>query len=559
MSVARVMRAAQFVIEGRTGEGAALARALRDQAVAVDSAPEHEAAATTERLTASLLEVLASVVQREPTAFDRALAYIEEARQAGRPAWMAAGRAVAARIMFQSGMSGDVLTMLALAELDLEAELDGGRKLDPPDGPTGPGAAANNLGVIYYAMGLMDRAERHLLASVRASTEEYGPDYRGQACVDLANLLAFRLAYAIEKETDEDTPGAAEQARAGLALVGQIAALAPEIDWPALIDYARILELGCMSVADPASVPPGARHEVRAILDTSPEGGLLHDPLNYFVLARLCRQAGDTTGTARAVELAAENDHGDNGPELTWARREAALTVAATDSPALAYARAMRHTVCRNRTDLASALEQRIEMVRLERSHAEVRAAREQLERALDAAGEQEARLQEAAEHDALTGLLNRTSLQSRLARALQPTEEPRQALAVAFIDLDGFKQVNDLRGHVADDALLAAVATGLRGAVRETDTLARYGGDEFVCLREGLRDTAELEHWAERLRLAVEEASVAFDPTVPVTASIGLCVVEDAIGRTPTQVIAQADAAMYEAKRQGPGRLRMA
>jgi GGDEF domain-containing protein len=56
-----------------------------------------------------------------------------------------------------------------------------------------------------------------------------------------------------------------------------------------------------------------------------------------------------------------------------------------------------------------------------------------------------------------------------------------------------------------------------------------------------------------------VEEASVAFDPTVPVTASIGLCVVEDAIGRTPTQVIAQADAAMYEAKRQGPGRINQA
>lgn len=197
-------------------------------------------------------------------------------------------------------------------------------------------------------------------------------------------------------------------------------------------------------------------------------------------------------------------------------------------------------------------------MTRLERTHAEVGAARERLERALQEAEAAEARLQDAADHDPLTGLLNRSSLHDRLARALLPKEGPRLPVAVAFIDLDGFKQVNDQRGHVAGDALLAAVAAGLRAAVRESDTLARYGGDEFVCVREGVRDTGDLAQWAERLREAVEAASVAFDPTVPVSASIGLCLVENTGGRTPTDVIAQADVAMYEAKRGGRGRVRV-
>ena len=234
------------------------------------------------------------------------------------------------------------------------------------------------------------------------------------------------------------------------------------------------------------------------------------------------------------------------------------MASASEDAASLAYARAVRRTVCRNRADLSAALEHRIAMARLERTHAEVRAAREQLERALDEAGEQEALLQEAATHDPLTGLLNRAALQARLARSLAATAPSAEAVAVAFLDLDGFKQVNDRRGHVAGDRFLAAVASGLRSAVRDADVLARYGGDEFVIVREGVRDPGDLLQWSERLRRAVEDVAASIDDEIPVTASIGLCVVSDGAALTPTEVIARADAAMYGAKREGAGGVRL-
>lgn len=558
MPVAKPMRAVQLVTEGRADEAAVLARALHDQADGIGVESDPEAGAVTQRLTASVLDVVAVMSRRDAGALDRALALVEEAHREGRPAWAAAGYALAARVLVQSGMTGDVITMLASAELDLEDERSGGRKLDPPGGPTGLGAAANNLGAVYHDLGLMDRAEGHLLSAARASSEEYGPTYLAQVAVDLVNLLGFRLAYAIEKETDDDVPGAREQAAEGLALVGPILELAPQIDWPTLVDWTRVLELGCLSLADPASVPSGARHEVRAIVDTSPEGSLLRSPLTHAVLARLSRQAGDAAGAARAAEQAVRYGMGAHAPELLFAWREAALASTPPDSPARSYANALRRSVNERRADLAVALDHRIEMARLERRHAEVRAARELLQRALDEAGEQEARLQEAASHDPLTGLLNRAALHSRLARALSETDQREGALTVAFIDLDGFKQVNDRRGHVVGDQLLAAVAVGLRGAVRDTDVLARYGGDEFVCVREGVREPGDLLHWADRLRQAVEAVAAAVDKGIPVTASIGVCVLSRSGGRTPTEVIGRADAAMYEAKREGPGRVRL-
>lgn len=557
MTKAKVMQAGQLTTEGRSEDAATMARALHDQAVH-DGADAADQSAVTQRLAAGVIAVVAEMTARSPGALQAALSLIEEARHEGRPAWVAAARALAARIMVESGVSADVLTMLALAELDLAEELGGGHQLDPPGGPTGPGAAANNLGAIYSELGLTERAERHLLASLRISEEEYGPDYLNQVAVDRVNLLAFRLGCAFELEADGDLAEARRQARLGLDVAARVPELAPEIDWPALIDWARILGLACLTFADPAAVPASSRHEVRAIIDTSPEGSLLRSVTAYLVLARLCRLAGDVDGATRAAERAERVAYGVDSPWLSWIWRESTLAAVPPESPALSYARTLRARFLRTRIDLAAALDNRVEMMRLERKHAEVRAARERLEQALAEAGVQEAQLRDAADHDPLTGLLNRASLHGRLTRSLAQASDGGPPLVVAFIDLDGFKQVNDLQGHLAGDRLLAAIANGLRGAVRETDTLARYGGDEFVCVHEVPRQGGDVLAWADRLRRAIEEASAALDPEDPISASIGVCLVDGVTGLTSIDVIARADAAMYEAKRDGSGKVRL-
>ena len=164
-----------------------------------------------------------------------------------------------------------------------------------------------------------------------------------------------------------------------------------------------------------------------------------------------------------------------------------------------------------------------------------------------------EARMAHQALHDALTGLPNRALLDDRLDQALARCErqEGRQLL-VLFLDLDHFKVVNDGLGHAAGDAVLVAVAQRLREAVRPTDTVARFGGDEFVIVCEGAG------HWhgevlgrriAEVLELPID---VGGRPVVT-SASIGLAVGQ--AGDSGELLLANADAAMYEAKAKGRAR----
>ena len=178
---------------------------------------------------------------------------------------------------------------------------------------------------------------------------------------------------------------------------------------------------------------------------------------------------------------------------------------------------------------------------------------RDALLRRLQAANDE---LSTQATTDALTGLPNRRAIRDALAERLRRADLTGRQIHVGFVDLDGFKAINDTHGHDAGDQFLAAIATRLLASMRPGDIVGRYGGDEFVGLRASVRDAADLAQWADRLRLAVEEASLSFDPAVPVSASVGLCVVEDSVGSTPTEVIAQADAAMYEAKRMGRGQV---
>ena len=151
------------------------------------------------------------------------------------------------------------------------------------------------------------------------------------------------------------------------------------------------------------------------------------------------------------------------------------------------------------------------------------------------------------AHHDGLTGLPNRTLLADRLERALWRARQEAGRVAVAYVDLDGFKAVNDEQGHAAGDQLLRLVAAELSGVVRTTDTVARVGGDEFVILCEDAEAAWEAT-LTERVRAAVEQAARSMPSEPDVTASLGWAWSDG--HDTAEALLALADASMYSAKR---------
>jgi diguanylate cyclase (GGDEF)-like protein/PAS domain S-box-containing protein len=160
----------------------------------------------------------------------------------------------------------------------------------------------------------------------------------------------------------------------------------------------------------------------------------------------------------------------------------------------------------------------------------------------------QEAELQHLADHDPLTGLLNRRAFERALDQHLARVRRYGVQGALLMIDLDGFKAVNDQHGHETGDAVLAGVAERLRARLRTSDLVARLGGDEFAALLPAA-DQAEAEHVARVAVEVVRDLSPAAGP--PVTASVGAVVIAEPDLR-PHIVRREADRAMYAAKRAG-------
>ncbi len=163
-----------------------------------------------------------------------------------------------------------------------------------------------------------------------------------------------------------------------------------------------------------------------------------------------------------------------------------------------------------------------------------------------------EERLNHQAFHDPLTGLANRTLINSRLKAALSQQIEGEQ-VAILFIDLDNFKWVNDSLGHDKGDVLLCEVAARLQKTLRAEDTPARFGGDEFVVLLAGINDPNYAFGIAERIVTLLSEAYVLSGREVYTSPSIGMAFSE--AGSDADTLLSNADAAMYEAKRRGKGR----
>ena len=161
------------------------------------------------------------------------------------------------------------------------------------------------------------------------------------------------------------------------------------------------------------------------------------------------------------------------------------------------------------------------------------------------------------ATHDALTGLPNRALFDDRLATALKQAARRDEMLAVLFLDLDRFKIINDTLGHSIGDALLVALSRRLRASVRDEDTVARMGGDEFIFILRGLRSAEDAVKPAQKILDAMRPTFHVHGHELYVTGSIGigLCPTD---GAEPDQLLKCADIALYRAKERGRNRLQL-
>jgi diguanylate cyclase (GGDEF)-like protein/PAS domain S-box-containing protein len=156
-----------------------------------------------------------------------------------------------------------------------------------------------------------------------------------------------------------------------------------------------------------------------------------------------------------------------------------------------------------------------------------------------------------AATHDFLTGLPNRMLLNDRIGQAIALAPRHKKKVAVLFLDLDGFKHINDSLGHLLGDRILQSVAKRLGDCVRGSDTVSRRGGDEFVVLLSEFQELEDVAITATRMLAAVGQPHVIDHHTLHVTASIGVSVHPND-GRDAETLIKNADAAMYRAKKNG-------
>lgn len=172
---------------------------------------------------------------------------------------------------------------------------------------------------------------------------------------------------------------------------------------------------------------------------------------------------------------------------------------------------------------------------------------------------EREERIRQLSRTDALTGLHNRRSIMDLLDQSLARAAREQTPLALAILDLDHFKKINDSWGHPTGDRVLQVAARTLREHLREIDHIGRYGGEEFMVILPGTR-TEDAAAVLERCRAALAAAAVRSDDQqpVPVSASFGLTGQAAGVETTPQQLIQRADEALYQAKSMGRNRVEM-
>ncbi|HEY4957623.1 MAG TPA: diguanylate cyclase [Caldimonas sp.] len=215
----------------------------------------------------------------------------------------------------------------------------------------------------------------------------------------------------------------------------------------------------------------------------------------------------------------------------------------------------MRLQLASLRTDVADA-ESRLgstESARIVEANEQLVLAALRSQAAADTAAQALQDMSQSSHLDALTGLPNRALLDDRLAQALAYAKRRNARLALLFLDLNDFKHVNDSFGHAMGDEVLMVAAQRLSACVRETDTVSRYGGDEFVILLADVLQAADATQIARKMIAALAAPARIRDHVLRLTASIGIAIYPED-GQEADRLIACADAAMYSAKNEGPG-----
>lgn len=190
-------------------------------------------------------------------------------------------------------------------------------------------------------------------------------------------------------------------------------------------------------------------------------------------------------------------------------------------------------------------------IMQIENSKKNLQSLNDTLNNEIAARKKVEEKILHMASHDNLTGLPNRALFKDRLDTARNMAVRNKERLAILFIDLDGFKAVNDTLGHKAGDLLLQGVARRLQASVRQSDTVARVGGDEFIVLLNGIDRAGDAELVAKKILAGLGQPISLAGQAAKVGASIGISVFPDH-GDDTEKLISYADGAMYEIKKSG-------
>jgi diguanylate cyclase (GGDEF)-like protein len=317
-----------------------------------------------------------------------------------------------------------------------------------------------------------------------------------------------------------------------------------------VLDYGGVMR--AISVLGFTAAAAATYAAVRALV-------LGYRPARYFLLAWAALLAFIALGVLRNFTLVPTNFATIYGLHIGFALDVLLLSFALGDrinllrrerASAEAEALAVQRLLLEATRESERELEQKIaeRTAELNSVNERLRAEASERESLMAQLQEQEQHLRFMAQHDALTGLPNRLSMQQRLALAMELAKRNRKKLAVMLIDLDDFKIINDTRGHPAGDQALVQLAARLRTSVRGSDTVARYGGDEFVLLAGELDRGEDAAMIAEKVADMIQVPLALQGGPAKVSCSIGISVYPDD-AETSEELIALADKAMYASK----------